>query len=125
MTNQPTVTIEPRDDVIYALVNQARLDDSAVDRLHGEVLSAAAQKPNVPVVVDLSHVNYMPSMALGTLVMLMRHLKNSERRFVLIGLQHEVRTVLAITRLDKLFEIQTDLEAALKRIHSSTATPSK
>ncbi len=102
-----------------AVVNQAQLNDATIDKLFADVSGAAAQHPGPAVVLDLTAVNYVPSMALGTLVMLMRQLKNSNQRFVLVGLQSEVRTVLAITRLDKLFEIQTNMRAALRQLRGA------
>jgi anti-anti-sigma factor len=121
MSSNSAISIEPQTDVIRVVVNQPQLNDTAIDKLFAEVSSAAAQHAGLPVVLDLTAVNYVPSMALGTLVMLMRQLKNSNQRFVLVGLQAEVRTVLAITRLDKLFEIQPNYDAALRHLHVPSA----
>ena len=57
---------------------------------------------------------------LGALVGLMRSLKKEGRRFILVGLQPDLRTVLAITHLDKLLEIQPRLEDALNRLRTVT-----
>jgi anti-anti-sigma factor len=122
MPSKQVVSIEPQPEVIHAVVNRTDLNDAALDQMQAEVAAAATQHPNLPVVLDLTGVNYVPSMGLGTLVMLMRHLKSSNQRFILVGLQAEVRTVLAITRLDKLFEIHTNLDAALSNIRGTTAT---
>ena len=125
MSSTQVVTIESQTDVIRAVVNQAQLNDTAIDKLFIDVSSAAAQHSGLPVVLDLTAVNYVPSMGLGTLVMLMRQLKNSNQRFVLVGLQSEVRTVLAITRLDKLFEIQPNFDTAVRHLRGATATERK
>ncbi|HEY2827491.1 MAG TPA: STAS domain-containing protein [Pirellulales bacterium] len=119
MSSASAISIKPHDEVIYVVVHQPRLDDAALVHLQRELTAAAAKQPTLPVVLDLTQVNYVPSMALGTLVMLMRHLKDSNQRLVLVGLHQDVRTVLAITRLDKLFEIQSNLEAALKQLRGS------
>jgi anti-sigma B factor antagonist len=125
MPSTSALSIEPAADHILAVVNQPQLNDTLLDKLHADTLAAAAQHPDLPVVLDLSLVNYVPSLALGTLVMLMRHLKNSNRRFMLVGLQPDVRTVLTITRLDKLFEIHPNLPEALKTIRGATAAQQK
>ncbi len=119
MSSIPSISIELEPEAIRAVVHQSHLNDAAIDKLFAEVSGAAAQHPSLPVVLDLTAVNYVPSMALGTLVMLMRQLKNSNQRFVLVGLQAEVRTVLAITRLDKLFEIQANYDAALRHLRGA------
>jgi anti-anti-sigma factor len=124
MSIQPAVSIQQHAEYISAVVNLPQLKDVTLDKLHADVASAAAQHPKLPVILDLTQVNYVPSMALGTLVMLMRQLKNSNQRFVLVGLQPEVRTVLAITRLDKLFEIHPTMEAALGHSRGTAASNS-
>jgi anti-sigma B factor antagonist len=113
MPDTPAVSIEPLEKIICAVVHRSELNDSTLDELQRELSAAAAQRPHLSVALDLTQVKYVPSMALGMLVMLMRHLKTTQQRLILVGLQPEVRTVLAITRLDKLFEIHPNLEAAL------------
>jgi anti-anti-sigma factor len=122
MSSKSVISIEPHDEVIHAVVNRSDLKDSALDQLQTEISSAAAQHPGQHVVLDLTQVKYVPSMGLGALVMLMRHLKTSNQRLLLVGLQPEVRTVLAITRLDKLFEIHPDFATALEQLRSATSS---
>jgi anti-anti-sigma factor len=68
----------------------------------------------------MSNVSFVPSTGLGALIGLMRSLKKEGHRFILVGLQPEVRTALAVTHLDKLLEIHTSLEDSLNRLHSET-----
>jgi anti-sigma B factor antagonist len=125
MSDKPAISIQPQAELVCVAVHDAALKDATLDELHRALASAAEKHPNLPIVLDLTPVNYVPSMALGTLVMFMRQLKDTSQRFVLVGLQPEVRTVLAITRLDKLFEIKTDLEAAAKHLHATNPTHQK
>ena len=120
MSDMPAVTIEPHAEVVWAAVHRRALDDAALDQLQRDTSAAAAQQPKLPVVVDLSEVAFIPSMGLGTLVMLMRNLKKNGQRLLLVGVQPEVRTVFAITRLDKLFEMHASLEAALNHLRGTS-----
>ena len=120
MSDTPTVSIEPHAEVVWATVQRRDLDDAALDQLQLEIAAAAAQQPTLPVVLDLSQVGFIPSLGLGTLVMLMRNLKKNGQRFLLVGVQPEVRTVFAITRLDKLFEMHANLEAALSHLRGTS-----
>src|SRR5262249_33848409 len=113
-------SIEPHTEVLCAAVHCSALDDAACDQLQREVLSAAAQQPTLPILLDLTKVKYVPSMGLGTLVMLNRKLKDKGQRFVLAGVHSDVRTVLAITRLDKLFEMHADRAAALDHLRGTS-----
>ena len=120
MSDTPAVTIEPHAEVVWAAVHRRALDDATLDQLQRDTSAAAAQQPKLPVVLDLSEVAFIPSMGLGTLVMLMRNLKKNGQRLLLVGVQPEVRTVFAITRLDKLFEMHASLEAALSHLRGTS-----
>jgi anti-anti-sigma factor len=116
MSQSSAVTIEPHAEAVRAVISQPRLDETNIDKVQEEITAAAAQKPGLPVVLDLLEVDYIPSVGLGGLVGLMKRLRADGHRFILTGLQGEVRMLLSITRLDKLFEIRTTFDDALQHI---------
>ena len=118
MSEPQAISIQPHAEAVWAVVDARALDESTIDRLQQEVVTAAAQKANVPVILDMGKVNFVPSAGLGALVTLMRTLKKEGRRFILVGLQPEVRSLLAVTHLDKVLEIQTTIDDALRRMRS-------
>jgi len=118
MSEPEAVSIRAHAEVVWAIIHHHTLDEATIERMQAEVAAAAAQTPNLPVILDLSNVSFVPSTGLGALVGLMRSLKKEGRRFILIGLQPEVRTMLAVTHLDKLLEIYTSFEDALNRLRS-------
>src|SRR5437773_212813 len=119
MPKMPVVSIEPQADAVYAAVHCSALDNVTCDEVQREVLSAATQKSTLPMLLDLTEVKYVPSLGLGTLVMLNRKLKDNGQRFVLVGVQSDVRNVLSLTRLDQLFEMQPDRAAALAHLRGT------
>jgi anti-anti-sigma factor len=116
MPESQAIAFQPHAEVVWAAVHQRRLDDAAIDEMQRRVPEAAAAQPDRPVVLDMTEVEFVPSLGLGALVMLMRRLRGEGRRFILVGLNPDVRSTLAVTRLDKLFEIQPTLEEALKHL---------
>lgn len=118
MSEPQAVAIQPHAEVVWAVLERRELDDLASEQMQRDVSAAAAQKPGLPVVLDLSRVEYVPSLALGALVSLLRRLKGDGRRLLLVGIHPEVRATLAVTRLDKLFEIRTSLEEALNHLRA-------
>jgi anti-sigma B factor antagonist len=120
MPDTPVVSIEPHAEVVLAKVQRSDLDDAALTQLQVDISAAAAQQPKLPVLLDLSQVRFIPSLGLGTLVMLMRNLKKNGQRLLLVGVQPDVRTVFAITRLDKLFEMHSSIEAALSHLRGAS-----
>ena len=98
----------------------AELDEQHTSDMQKKVQEAAEQAPGLPVVLDMSEVHFLPSLSIGALVSLMRNLKQRQRRFMLVGLQPEVRQTLATCRLDKIFEIYDTVETATQKIRQST-----
>jgi anti-anti-sigma factor len=110
------VSIRAHDDVVWVEVQPQGFDDKNCLAVEQQVLAAAAQQPSQPVLLDLSHVDSIASVALGVLVGLARTFHERGRRFVVAGAQQSVRGTLSLTRLNKLFEMQPTVEAALARI---------
>jgi anti-sigma B factor antagonist len=118
MSEPQAVSIQFHAEVVWAIIHQPTLDEATIQRMQVEVAAAAAQHSALPVILDMSNVSFIPSTGLGALVSLMRSIKKEGRRFILVGLQPEVRTALAVTHLDKLLEIHPRFEDALNRLRS-------
>ena len=73
-------------------------------------------KKKVPVIlINLEKVKYMDSSGVATLIEGLQQCNKYNGRFALFGLQDNVREVFELTRLDKIFEIHSDRESALKK----------
>ena len=71
-----------------------------------------AKKPE-RLVVDLSEVSYIDSAGLAALIEAMQKVEEYGGKFLLVGLQETVRSIFEISRLDQVFQIFPDAEAAL------------
>ena len=98
-------------------------DDVAVLSINGEVdMFSSPQarnaimelvKKRVPkVIVELSEVTYMDSSGVATLIEGLQLCQKYNGLLVVAGLRDNVREVFELTRLDKIFKIYTDVEAA-------------
>ena len=70
------------------------------------------QKPE-RLVVDLSEVTYIDSAGLAALIQAMQKVEGYGGKFMLAGLQETVRSIFEISRLDQVFQIFPDAQAAL------------
>ncbi len=122
MSDQQVTSIDRHDELVVATVQQAEMDDNAIGKMQVEVVAGAEQAPGLPVALDLSKVSFLPSLSLGALVVLLQSLKKRGQKLILVGPQSSVREVLAMTRLDKLFEIRDDLESVLSHLRREGAT---
>ena len=94
----------------------AELDEQHTSDMQQKIQEAAKQAPELPVILDMSEVHFLPSLSIGALVSLFQDSKQRQQRFILVGLQPEVRQTLAVCRLDKLFEIYETVETARQKI---------
>src|SRR5207253_3183637 len=103
----------------------ARRDRPDVLPLKGEIdlhvspsvtasLNAMIEKKPRRLVVDLSEVTYIDSAGLAALIEAMQKVEGYGGRFVLAGLQETVRSIFEISRLDQVFQIFPDVDAALR-----------
>ena len=70
------------------------------------------QKPE-RMVIDLSEVTYIDSAGLAALIQAMQKVEAYGGKFLLAGLQDTVRSIFEISRLDQVFQIFPDTDAAL------------
>jgi anti-sigma B factor antagonist len=78
-----------------------------------ESLHAIIQKKPRRLVVDLAHVSYIDSSGLAVLIEGMQNVEAYGGRFALAGLGQDVRIIFEIAKLDQVFQIFPDVDAAL------------
>jgi anti-sigma B factor antagonist len=76
-------------------------------------LNALIEKKPERVVIDLSEVTYIDSAGLAALIQAMQKVEAYGGKFLLAGLQETVRSIFEISRLDQVFQIFPDVDAAL------------
>jgi anti-sigma B factor antagonist len=101
-----------------------RQNRSNVLKLKGEIdlhvsptvtasLNEMIEKKPERLVVDLSQVSYMDSAGLAVLIEAMQKVEAYGGKFMLAGLQETVRSIFEISRLDQVFQIFPEADAAL------------
>ena len=70
------------------------------------------QKPQ-RLVDDLSKVNYIDSSGLAVLIEGMQNVEAYGGKFILAGIQENVKPIFEIARLDQVFQIYPDVDSAL------------
>ena len=76
-------------------------------------LKAMVHEKPKQLVVDLSRVSYIDSSGLAVLIEAMQNVAGYGGKFALAGLQDSVRPIFEIARLDQVFRIFPDVDAAL------------
>lgn len=115
MSDQAVFEIQPHDRALLIAVQKSVLDDVSSELLFDGVLTAAAETPHLPIVIDLSRVRFAPSVALGSLVRLSSSFKIDGRRIAVIGMNSRLREAVRVTQLHKVLEIRDTLEQVIGR----------
>ncbi|HWI02043.1 MAG TPA: STAS domain-containing protein [Propionibacteriaceae bacterium] len=90
-----------------------RLDMVAAQQLKALVESAIG-KSAVPVVVELSHVQFMDSAGLGALISGLRATRQAGSELRIAGAHSQVLAALAMTRIDRVIPPYPSVEDALR-----------
>jgi anti-sigma B factor antagonist len=100
--------VQPRNSgtaVIFYL--QGQIVNGETDILR----NAVALQPNVSaVILDLAGVNIVDAGGLGAMLELREQAESKGIRFELMNLNKRVRYVLEVSRLDSVFEVQSEVE---------------
>src|SRR5437667_12521348 len=78
-----------------------------------EALNAMIKKKPERIVIDLSRATYIDSAGVAALILAMREVKEYGGKFFLSGVQETIRSILETSRLDRIFLIFPDVDAAL------------
>ena len=78
-----------------------------------ESLNAMIKKKPERIVIDLSRATYIDSSGLAALILAMQKVEAYGGRFFLTGVQETMRSIFETSRLDQIFQIFPDVDAAL------------
>ena len=78
-----------------------------------ESLNAMIKKQPKLIVIDLSRATYIDSAGIAVLILAMQQVEAYGGRFFLCGLQETLRSIFEISRLERIFRIFPDVDAAL------------
>jgi anti-sigma B factor antagonist len=73
---------------------------------------AAHRSPSQPLLIDLSHIDFIDSSGLGALVQLAKQCTSDGQPFSVVGNARVVQTV-KLVRLEEFLHLQPDIETAL------------
>ena len=88
--------------------------DTYSDKQFVEFLGAHRQDSK-PLLIDLTHIDFIDSSGLGALVQLAKHCQDEKQRFLVVG-NARVKQTVKLVRLEEFLHLQSDLNTALGTI---------
>ena len=86
--------------------------DTYSDKQFVEFLGAHRHHSKKPLLIDLSHIDFIDSSGLGALVQLAKHCQDEKQGFQVVGNARVMQTA-KLVRLEEFLHLQLDLDTAL------------
>ena len=110
-----SIPIEKANGTVIARSQMKMMDENALKALAAAIDDSSGSDTGVVLVIlDLSRVAIVPSLALGSLVQVANKCRARQQKLKLAGLQPQIRQIFAITRLDRVFQFADSVEAAMQ-----------
>ena len=117
MSDSKSLVINRQGDVIIAsFMHSKLLDETNIHAIGVELLALVDQNKSLKLIIDFSTVSYLSSAVLGKLMAIHKGVSATKGVLVLCGITPSILEVFKITKLDKLFSIETDVKNGLKLI---------
>ena len=102
-----------KDGILTIVFDDARmLDEVTLEQLSTELHEMLNKTTEERVILDFRNVKFMSSSFLGKLVQVHKKTMEFKVKLKLCSIDPEIRQVFKITRLDKLFDIESDEASA-------------
>ena len=110
-----SLTSYAKDGILTVCFDDARiLDESKLEQVGQDLIEMLNQTTEERVILDFRNVKFMSSSMLGKLVQVHKKCAEFKVKLKLCSISPEIRQVFKITKLDKLFDIEPDEDAARK-----------
>jgi len=99
---------------VVNFIDKKILDENNIQMIGEDLFRLVDELGRKKVLLNFSNVEFLSSAVLGKLVSLNRKLQAVRGKLILCGISKEIREVFEITKLDKLFTIHKEEQAALQ-----------
>jgi anti-anti-sigma factor len=117
LLQQPDMTLNSyaKDGIRTVLFMDARiLDEAKLEEIGKDLIDLINKSTEERVILDFRNVQFMSSSMLGKLVLVQKKCKEFKAQLKMCGISPDIREVFKITKLDKLFDIESDEASARK-----------
>jgi anti-sigma B factor antagonist len=111
--NQRLEVTEVGDVTVVKFADRKILDESHIHDLGQELFALVEQEQRLKILLNFANVEFLSSAALGKLITLNKKRKAAGADLKLSNIRPEIYEVFAITKLNKLFDIEEDEADAL------------
>lgn len=119
VTDRPTFDLAVADEkgcMVFHMKGRL-MDQQQADRLMA-ALDGELGKGHKSVILDLTELQYMNSTGLNILINVLTRTRNAGGDTLIAGMSNSVRQLFLVTKLDSVFTITSDVDAAVAKLTS-------
>ena len=106
--------LEDIDDItVVRFIDKKILDETNIQIIGNQLFGLVEDDGRRKIVLDFATVEYLSSAALGKLITMHKKVKDAKGQLKLCNIRKDILEVFTITKLNKVFDIQDNLEKAL------------
>src|SRR5437870_13531376 len=102
------------DVTVVSFTDRKILDEQNIQAIGEQLFSLVDEMGRRKVLLNFANVEYLSSAALAKLITLNKKLQQAGGRLILCNIDPQIYEVFEITKLNKLFDIQAEEQAALQ-----------
>jgi anti-sigma B factor antagonist len=95
---------------------KGRLDARSIKKVKNHIEFLAKHRV-VKIILDMKNINFIDGLGLGSLIYCQRVINRSGGDIGIASLQEQARTLFALTRIYRIFQIFDDPETAIKNLN--------
>jgi anti-sigma B factor antagonist len=116
---KPSIKVSYKNEAIVALLmDEDILNESSINRLSEALMAEAKMNAHARMIMNFARVKRLSSAPLGAFIKLNSSIENTGGKLVFCRLVPVLHQLFLITKLDKIFAIFPDEEAALKKLNA-------
>ncbi len=110
-----SLTSYAKDGILSIVFEDARiLDETKIEQVFHDLIDMLNKTTEERVILNFNNVKFMSSSMLGKLIQVNKKCGEFKVKMKLCSIDPEIQQVFKITKLDKLFDIETDDASARK-----------
>jgi len=108
------INVEQHPEVVVVRIKAEKIEEYNVQQVQDAMSLAIAEVSPKPVVLELSGVIFLQSLALGALLRILTGCRTREQPLFLVGLNSDLKELFRVTRLNQVFRIVADVPAVIE-----------
>lgn len=89
------------------------LDEANIQQIEEQITEIVERQPRPKLLISFANVDHLSSAALGSLITLNNKIRSKDGQLRLSNIDPQIYEIFVITKLNKLFQIHDDAQAAM------------